>query len=72
MCRLCVTDANAAYLARRAYALSLLELLECPNALPADAALRLAREIIVLTQAEETTFRCEPVGCAQANIGDSR
>jgi hypothetical protein len=40
--------------------LHLLALLEHPEALPADLALRLARELLALTR-HRSAFRCEPV-----------
>jgi hypothetical protein len=48
-------------LARRAHVLHLLALIEHPDALPVGAALRLAREVLALTQLNQTSRRCEPV-----------
>jgi hypothetical protein len=41
--------------------LQLLALVEHPDALPAEAALRLAGEILELIRVERTERRCEPV-----------
>lgn len=38
----------------------MLALLENPEALTASLALRLASELLLLTQATETPFRCDP------------
>jgi hypothetical protein len=61
MCVLC-PGSNGLEVAQRAHVLQLLSLVENPDALPADAALRLAREILVLTEAERTDYRCEAIG----------
>lgn len=61
MCLLCAEGGNGTDVARRARVLQLLTLVEHPDALPADDALRLAREILTLTQAEPGGFRCDPV-----------
>ena len=61
MCRLCVDDAGDRALARRAHVLQLLALVEHPDALPADAALRLGREIMALIRPELGLRRCDPV-----------
>jgi hypothetical protein len=61
MCLLCAAGLEDQRLAQRAHVLQLLALIEHPDALPADAALRLAREILALTQAEQTKRRCDPV-----------
>jgi hypothetical protein len=61
MCLLCASDLEDRSLARRAKVLQLLALVEHPDALPADAALRLAREILVLAQPDPTGLRCDPV-----------
>jgi len=61
MCLLCSEGSNGSDLARRAHVLQLLTLVEAPDALPADAALRLAREILALTQSEPSGFRCDAV-----------
>jgi hypothetical protein len=47
--------------AGRAHVLQLLALVEHPDALPAEAALRLAGEILELIREERTERRCEPV-----------
>jgi hypothetical protein len=61
MCLLCAAGVDGQKLARRAHVLQLLALVEHPDALPAEAALRLAREVLALTQGERTGRRCEPV-----------
>lgn len=61
MCLLCTADVEGRRLARRAHVLQLLALVEHLDALPADAALRLAGEILALTQAERAGRRCDPV-----------
>jgi hypothetical protein len=61
MCLLCAADLDDRKLAQHAHVLRLLALVEHPDALPANAALRLAREILALTQAEPTDRRCDPV-----------
>ena len=61
MCLLCAAGVDSQKLARRAHVLQLLALVEHPDALPAEAALRLARELLALTQPERTGRRCDPV-----------
>ena len=61
MCLLCAAGSDGQGLARRAHILQLLALVEHPDALPAEAALRLAREVLALTEAERTGRRCDPV-----------
>lgn len=61
MCLLCAAGLDGRRLARRAHVLQLLALVEHPDALPAEAALRLAREVLALTQAERSGRRCDPV-----------
>ena len=61
MCLLCAASSEDRNRARRAHALQLLALVEDPDALPAGAALRLAREVLVLAEEEQTEFRCDPV-----------
>ena len=50
MCLLCAAGLDGQRLARRAHVLQLLALVEHPDALPAAAALRLAREVLALTR----------------------
>ncbi len=62
MCVLCEAGSGCAGdLARRARVLQLLALVEHPDALPADAALRLGREIMALMRPEPGLRRCDPV-----------
>ena len=61
MCLLCAAGLEGRRLARRAHVLQLLALIEHPDALPADMALRIASEILALTQAEQSGLRCDPV-----------
>jgi len=61
MCQLCAAGLDRQRLARRAHVLRLLTLIEHPDALPAEAALRLAREVLALTRSERTGCRCDPV-----------
>ena len=73
LCLLCVATLEARSLARRAHVLQLLELVEHPDALPTEAALRLAREILVLTRAEGTERRCEAVAPpGRATVDEAR
>jgi hypothetical protein len=67
MCLLCDAGSDGQRLARRAHVLHLLALIEHPDALPTDAALRLAREVLALTQAERTERRCDPVTPPEPN-----
>jgi hypothetical protein len=60
MCFLCASSGDRV-LARRNHLLQLLALVEHPDALPADAALRLAEEILMLAQEDGPAFECEPV-----------
>lgn len=71
MCLLCSEGLEGLNLARRAHLLQLLTLVEDPDALPANDALRLAREILTLTQVEPEGFRCDPVAPA-ADCDDQR
>jgi hypothetical protein len=41
--------------------LQLLSLIEHPDALPSEAALRVAREILVLAEADKSRFCCDLV-----------
>ena len=72
MCLLCAAGVEDRGLAQRAHVLQLLALVEHPDALPADAALRLAREILTLTQAERTGRRCDPVVLPEAALEEAR
>ena len=61
MCLLCAAGSEAKKLAGRAHVLQLLALVEHPDALPAEAALRLVREVLTLIEAEPAGRRCEAV-----------
>ncbi len=61
MCLLCATGVAERNLNRRTHMLQLLALVEHPDALPADAALRIAREILALSQQDQIRFRCDSV-----------
>jgi hypothetical protein len=63
MCLLCNSASDHRNLVRRTHVLQLLALIEDPDMLPADAALRLAQEILDLTWTEEKR-RCDPVSPA--------
>jgi hypothetical protein len=71
MCLLCAAGSGGQGLSRRAHVLQLLTLVEHPDALPADAALRLAREILELTKADRTGRRCDPVAPREPNIQEA-
>lgn len=60
MCLYCAVgqDSQGA-LARRARVLALLALVEHPDGIPGDAALRLGREILALVGTEPAIRRCE-------------
>ena len=60
MCLLCNSASNDRNVVRRTHVLQLLALIEDPDALPADMALRLAQEILELTQTDGKR-RCDPV-----------
>ena len=73
MCLLCAAGLDGQRLAQRAHVLQLLALVEHPDALPADAALRLAQEILALTQAERTGRRCDARGpCPDQPLEEAR
>jgi hypothetical protein len=72
MCLLCAAGPEGVRLAQRSQVLQLLTLVEHPDALPAEAVLRLAREILVLTEAERTGYWCDPVVPPGPDIDDSR
>ena len=72
MCLLCAAGPGSQERARRAHVLQLLALVEHPGALPADAALRLARDILALTRADGTTRRCAPVVPPAPDLEEAR
>jgi hypothetical protein len=61
MCLLCAGGVDGRALAQRAHVLQLLALVEHPDALPADAALRLGQEILSLIHSQPSLRRCDPV-----------
>ncbi len=61
LCLLCAAGLDAESPARRAHVLQLLALVEHPDALPREVALRLAGEILALTRADRSERRCDPV-----------
>jgi hypothetical protein len=71
MCLLCAAGLESRSVAQRVHVLQLLALVEHPDALPADAALRLAGQVLALTQAERTGLRCDPVAPPGSEIGDA-
>jgi hypothetical protein len=77
MCILCASRPEGDPVrASQSSILQLLALLEHPDALPADLALRLARQLLRLTQPEHPVLRCDAVvagAAAQARpAGDNR
>ena len=72
MCLLCAAASDDRVLARRAHVLRLLALVEHPDALPADAALRFAQEILTLTESMQSGRRCDAVAPPAADIAAPR
>ena len=68
MCLLCTTTPGDQQFAQRAKILDLLALVENPEALPADVAFRLAREVLRLSQTLRTELRCEQVPTPEPEI----
>lgn len=65
MCLYCGT--GPADLARRAHVLRLLSLIEHPDALAPDAALRLSREVMGLLDAAPAVLRCDRLSASPAD-----
>lgn len=61
MCSLCAAGSAGQDRFRRAQVLQLLSLVEHPDALPLDAALRVAGELLAVTGWERSPFRCDPL-----------
>ena len=59
MCRYCVTGSSHPS-TDRVRVLDLLALIEHPDALPANAALRIAAELLTWAGRAESRLRCEP------------
>ena len=72
MCLLCAAGLDGQMLAQRDHVLQLLALVEHPDALPAEAALRLAREILALIQAERTGRRCDAIAVPASALEEAR
>ena len=73
MCWLCETGQERdRALVRRAHVLQLLALVEHPDALPADAALRLGREIMMLLRPGAGLRRCASVAPPGAGVEQTR
>jgi hypothetical protein len=68
MCVQCAAASDDRDLTRRVHVLRLLALVGHPDALPADAALRLAHEILRLTETTESMRRCEEVAPPATDI----
>ena len=68
MCLLCLPSSDHG-LTRRNHVLQLLGLIEHPDALPTNMALRLAQEVLALTEADGTTLRCDTWPPRQADSG---
>lgn len=69
MCMLCEYGSGSrGDLANRTHVLRLLALLEHPDALPADAALRLGHEILMLLRPETPLRQCDSVAAPGATI----
>ena len=73
MCVLCESGSGSdGDLAHRAHVLQLLALVEHPHALPADAALRLGREIMMLVRSGSGLRRCDAVAPSRPEIEQTR
>ena len=73
MCLLCESGSGVDEdRARRVHVLQLLALVEHPDALPAEAALRLGREIMTLIRAEPSLRRCEAVAPSGPAVEEAR
>jgi hypothetical protein len=72
MCLLCAAGSDGQSFARRTHVLQLLTLVEHPDALPAEAALRLAREVLALTEPDRTGRRCDPVAPPGSALEEAR
>jgi hypothetical protein len=73
MCGLCASGlGNGGELTRRARMLQLLALVEHPDALPADAALRLCREIMMLASPRQGSRQCDAVAPSGPKIEQTR
>jgi hypothetical protein len=68
MCLLCGAGLTDQSLARRTSVLQLLVLVEHPDALPADAVLRLGQEIMTLIRPESGLRQCEAVTLPEFDV----
>jgi hypothetical protein len=71
MCLRCAAGWEGQGLARRIRLLRLLAIVEHPDALPAEGALRLAREILALTEPDRTGRRCDPVAPPESALEEA-
>ena len=69
MCRYCVTGSSNAS-TDRVRVLDLLALIEHPDALPAEAVLRIASELLAWTGQSKSGLRCEIVATLEASRGN--
>jgi hypothetical protein len=67
MCPHCADGADPD-LARRKRVLQLLGLIEHPSALPPDAALRIAQELLAWTGQESSGYRCDDIVAVEAPL----
>jgi hypothetical protein len=72
MCVLCQSGSGSEDLAPRVHVLQLLALVEHPDALPADAALRLGREIMTLIRSDSGLRRCDAVAPGGPAVEETR
>jgi hypothetical protein len=72
MCLFCPSDqGSGADVIQRVHVLRLLALVEHPDALPKDVALRLGHEIMALMKPRSVVLRCEPVTASEQTIEQS-
>jgi hypothetical protein len=71
MCFRCSADLDDTA-ARRAHVLRLLVLVEHPDALPPEAALRLGQEVMALIGDEPTSLRCDSPNLPASDLTSAR